>query len=227
MTYRYPDPLDVITSTLLESLDPDPAVWRSREEADLGPVLDALPGGGRVLDVGAGRGRLADRLADRFERVIALEPDPSRAEDCRRAVAGRANVTVVCADLAGAPLGEGEVDAVVCHHVLQHVPTGAVPTMLAGMRRVLRPGGTLVLVTTLTDGPDAFVALGRRGKAVTQRRISAGEFDMLAAGAGHLLPVHLFSEETLVRLLSAFPGVHVSPLPGSEDVLRSAVIVSR
>ncbi len=227
MTYRYPDTFDVITSTLIRSLDPDVEAWRSREASELAAVLAVIPPGRRVLDVGAGRGRLAVRLADSFASVVALEPDPSRAADCRRAVAARDNVAVVCANLPGARLGEGEFDAVVCHHVLQHVPTGVVPAMIERMRRVLRPGGTLVLVTALSDGPDVFVVLGRRGRAVTGRRISAGEFDALAAGGPGPLPVHLFAEATLRSHLSAFPAVDVRPLGGEGVLLSTLAVASR
>lgn len=223
MTYRYPDTFDLATSALI-ARHGDREAWRMREEEDLSAVLAALPDGGRVLDVGAGRGRLAIRLADRFETVVALEPDPERAAECEVAVSGMGNIAVVVADLLSAPLPESFFDAVVCHHVVQHVPVFVLPAMLERMRRLLVPGGALAIVTASATGDDELVALETAGGTVATRRVSPEEFDTLAAGGPGPLPVHLFADRTLRDHLSRFTAVDVTPL-GGEGVLRSALAV--
>lgn len=224
MTYRYPDTLDLVTSALIAQHG-DRETWRVREEKGLAAVLAALPHGGRVLDVGAGRGRLAARLAGRFDDVVALEPDPDRAAECAAAVSGMGNVAVVVADLLSAPLPESFFDAVVCHHVVQHVPVSVLPAMIDRMRRLLVPGGTLALVTALATGDDEFIALDTADGTVTTRRVSAEEFDTLAAGGPGPLPVHLFADRTLRSHLSLFSAVDTKA-HGGEGVLHSAVALA-
>jgi predicted SAM-dependent methyltransferase len=55
------------------------------------------------------------------------------------------NVDVV-ADLSKPlPFAEGEADLIYAAHVLEHFPTDVVPLLLADWRRVLRPGGLLLV----------------------------------------------------------------------------------
>lgn len=224
MTYRYPDALDLVTSTVIaEHGDHD--WWSRQEDEDLAAVVSVVPPGGRVLDVGAGRGRLAVRLAEHSDEVVAIEPDPERAAHCVKAVAGRGNVAVVAADLLSARLEESSFDAVVCHHVLQHVPVGAVPPMVERIRRLLVPGGTMVIVTALAPAGDEFLALDGEDGGVAIRTISSEEFATFAAGGPGPLPVHLFADETLRKLLSPFSAVDLRPLGGA-GVLRSVLVVA-
>jgi len=223
--YRYPDPLDVITSTLIGSIDPDGEAWRERELEELATVIDALPPGGRVLDVGAGHGRLAALLAGRFTSVVALEPDVARAAECSRRVATHDNVDVVAADIFVTSLEEGSFDAVVCHHVLQHVPSRSVPAMIERMHRLLAPGGTVVIVTAESEGPDEFVSLGVERGGVASGSLTEAEFDLLASGGPGALPVNRFAPSTLRRYLSGFGAVDLRSL-GGDGVLRSVLAVA-
>jgi 23S rRNA (adenine-N6)-dimethyltransferase len=52
-----------------------------------------------VLDLGAGRGLITERLAERCRRVIAVENDPGLAAGLRRRFASHSNVTIHEADL--------------------------------------------------------------------------------------------------------------------------------
>lgn len=52
----------------------------------------------------------------------------------------------VVADLSDPlPFADGEVDLIYAAHVLEHFPTDTVPRLLADWRRVLRPGGLLLV----------------------------------------------------------------------------------
>lgn len=69
----------------------------------------------------------------------------------------------LCADLRdGLPIDDASVDYAVAMHVLQDLPWDELPGVLAELRRVLRPGGTLRL--GLPDLDRAFDAY-RRGDA--------------------------------------------------------------
>ncbi|OYT67874.1 MAG: ribosomal RNA small subunit methyltransferase A [Candidatus Wolframiiraptor sp. EX4484-121] len=52
-----------------------------------------------VLDVGAGRGELTAKLAERAGKVIAVELDPELAEEARRRLRGYGNVELLVGDV--------------------------------------------------------------------------------------------------------------------------------
>lgn len=94
--------------------------------------------GGRILDVGCGRGLLAQALVDAGFRVCGT--DFSR--DATRGIDPRIDLRI-CASLAHAKLEAGSFDAVVVWHVLEHLTDPA--ETLDEIRRLLKPGGRLFL----------------------------------------------------------------------------------
>lgn len=104
-----------------------------------------------MVDLGCGRGYWLGRMSDWHLPVIGLEYDSVRAA----AAVGQAPVAV--ADAARLPLATGSVGLVWMIHVLHHLPDP--PAVLAEVRRVLRPGGHLVLAETVEDNPA--IRLGR------------------------------------------------------------------
>ncbi len=116
-----------------------------------------LPAGAqRVLDLGAGTGKLTRQLVARGLEVVALEPSGEMRELLEvaapqaRALAGSAEAI---------PLPDGSVDAVLAAQAWHWVDVSrAVPEVA----RVLRPGGRLGLVWNKRDERVAWVAeLGR------------------------------------------------------------------
>jgi MPBQ/MSBQ methyltransferase len=101
----------------------------------------------RVLDVGAGLGGPARRLAQRFGcRVTALDltADYCRvAEDLTRRTGLDGLVTVVQGDALELPFPDGSFDLVWTQHVAMNIEDK--PRLYRGMRRVLGPGGRLAL----------------------------------------------------------------------------------
>lgn len=97
---------------------------------------------GSVIEIGAGAGSSFPLYPPAVTHVLALEPD-----DYLRAVAGgqaataSVPVTVVAAAAENIPAKTGSADAVVASLVLCSVKDQA--AVLAEIRRVLRPGGTL------------------------------------------------------------------------------------
>jgi SAM-dependent methyltransferase len=114
--------------------------------------LARLAGAGPVLDLGCGRGYWMEHMADRAIPAVGLEHDPVRAAQARR------HGPVVSGDGARLPLVDASVSLVWCLHVLHHLPEPA--QVLAEVRRVLRPGGSLVLAETVEDNP--LLRAGRR-----------------------------------------------------------------
>lgn len=93
---------------------------------------------GRLLDVGCGTGDLAAIFGRHGWSVAGIEPSSAAAEHARAV-----GVEAVAGTLADAPWEDGEFDAILFNHSLEHIddPAGAV----ADAARLLRPGGLLAI----------------------------------------------------------------------------------
>jgi len=119
--------------------------------------LERLPEGAKVLNVGAGgdvAGVLAVHAGRRPFRVTSLDIDPGRGPD-------------IVGDVAEYDFGKRRFDAVVMCEVLEHVREPA--RAIENVRRVLRPGGVLVLSTPFIfpvhDQPEDYYRFTQYGLA--------------------------------------------------------------
>jgi ubiquinone/menaquinone biosynthesis C-methylase UbiE len=97
---------------------------------------------GRVIEIGAGNGRMFAHYPPGVTEVVAVEPEPRlRAAAGVAARTAPVPVTVVDGLAEALPGADGEFDAAVAALVLCSVPDQAVA--LAEIRRVLRTGGQL------------------------------------------------------------------------------------
>lgn len=112
----------------------------------------------RVLEIAAGTGRVTRRLLERplRELVVTDLNEPMLAE-ARRRVGDDPRASWRTADAQELPFPDASFDAVVCAFCLMFVPDKA--RALGEMRRVLRPGGTLLLTTwdSLANNPASLV----------------------------------------------------------------------
>jgi SAM-dependent methyltransferase len=96
---------------------------------------------GRILDLGAGTGRFSDALGrSRGARVVACEPSAAMRAVFRANCPG---VVVVAGTAEAPPFRAGAFDAVWASQVIHHV--GDLPAFAVNLRRVLRPGGHLLI----------------------------------------------------------------------------------
>ncbi len=137
----------------------------------------------RVLDIGTGTGRLLEVLG--ADAAAALGIDASRAmlalARTRLHGAGLSRCAVRLADMYRLPLADSGFDIALLQMVLHYAedPAGA----LAEAARVLRPGGTLVVIDLARhDRADLVARLAHRWPGFTDTAIAG-----LMAGAG-LLP---------------------------------------
>lgn len=98
--------------------------------------------GKRVLDAGCGHGPLMVALRDRGALVTGFDLSPAMIRIARNRLGSVSDVRV--ADLAAPlPYNDNEFDIVTCSLVLHYVQDWA--PALAELRRVLKPGGRLVI----------------------------------------------------------------------------------
>ena len=112
-------------------------------------MLEALPEGSDVVELGCGPGAFTRLYASRSRSVIATDFAPHMVEAAARALAGYPNVSVRTADAAATGLPDGSADAVVAMNLIHIVPDP--PAVLAEAYRLLRPRGTLVVSSYAAD----------------------------------------------------------------------------
>ena len=127
-----------------------------------------LPGRryGRVLEVGCGTGFFLLNLcqAGFVDEAHACDISAGMLAACRDN-ARRLDIAVRTAagDAESLPYGDGEFDLVVGHAFLHHLPDPA--AALVEMRRVLRPGGAMLLAGEPTRLGDRIAAVAKRAAA--------------------------------------------------------------
>ncbi|AVV43065.1 methyltransferase domain-containing protein [Streptomyces sp. ID05-04B] len=133
----------------------------------------------RVLDVGMGQGTQALRLARLGHQVTGLEQDAIMVAAAREALKGepegiRERMRIIEGDGrdTGVHFLPGSFDVVLCHGVLMYVE--APDALLAGLARMLAPGGLLSLLVRNGD------ALAMRAGLAQDWAGALGSFDTVA-----------------------------------------------
>ena len=131
----------------------DPETARAELEGLFGR-LDADPRGGICVEVGCGPGRMTGVLAERFDRVVAVDVSEGMLERARSAVtAPNVDFRLVAGDRLET-VEDVIADTLVCYLVLQHLPERRVVLRyLREFARVLSPGGSaFVQLPVMDDG---------------------------------------------------------------------------
>jgi ubiquinone/menaquinone biosynthesis C-methylase UbiE len=131
---------------LADKLD-DPSRYRYVSADELVGALD-LTGDETVLDVGSGTGFYTDDVALATSRVLALDIQPVM-HGLYRENGVPDGVSLLTAAADGLPLADASVDAAVSTMTYHEFAT---PDSLADLRRILVPGGRLVVADWSADG---------------------------------------------------------------------------
>ena len=107
-------------------------------------LLAHVPERARVLDVGCGEGAFSAALAEAGARPVAVDVSDEPLRRLRRRFPELADVRRA-AEGEPLPVGDDEVDAVWAGEVVEHVVD--VGAFCSELRRVLKPGGPLILTT--------------------------------------------------------------------------------
>lgn len=181
----------------------------------------------RVLEVGAGNGRLLERLAARFPRAGFQAIEPGRAA----AAAARARGLEVRSTPVEA-LDREAFDLIYAVTVLEHVASPS--AFLAALRRALRPGGSLVLVQPTQDraGSDVLFVdhLHHFGSAHLAAYARLTGYDETCREIGHpLMPSFSLHVWRRAEADAAAPAWSAPPLPtrGLENLRAAAGDMAR
>jgi 2-polyprenyl-3-methyl-5-hydroxy-6-metoxy-1,4-benzoquinol methylase len=178
-------------------------------------LLAHVHAGERVLDVGCAEGRFTAALADAGSLAVGIEV---AEEPLRRARSRRPDLDLRVVSPDGAwGLADSSFDAVWAGEVIEHVADTA--GWLSEVRRVLRPGG-LLLLSTPAHGPLSLLHLALSPRAF------AVHFD---PRSDHL---RFYSRATLAELLGEFGFAEVAfsalgGLPGARRTLLVAACRTR
>jgi SAM-dependent methyltransferase len=185
-------------------------------------ALEPAPGP-RVLDLGAGTGKLTATLVALGADVVAVEPDPAMLTELCRALPA---VRALPGSAEAIPLPDASVDAVLAGHALHWFDMALAGPEIA---RVLAPGGILAgLWNVIDDRVDWVAGLERvSGSAAIGPRDTLGRWraetaDAHLPGLGHLARFgspeqaefphgHRRTADSLVATLATKAGLLVMP----------------
>ncbi|MEV4120942.1 class I SAM-dependent methyltransferase [Micromonospora sp. NPDC049645] len=185
-------------------------------------ALEPAPGL-RVLDLGAGTGKLSATLVALGADVVSVEPDPAMLTELRRALP---SVRALAGSAEAIPLPDASVDAVLAGNALHWFDMAAAGPEMA---RVLTPGGVLAGLWNIMDDRIDWVAAleGVSGSAAigprdTLRSWRTATRDMLVPRTGSSAPFgsteqvefphgQRRSADSLVATLATRAGMLVMP----------------
>jgi ubiquinone/menaquinone biosynthesis C-methylase UbiE len=189
--------------------------------AELERVLGRpLPTNCTVVDVGAGTGNVAIKLAmsGRFDRIIAADISEGMLAQARAsAQAAGCSIETVQTDMARLPFEDESIDLVVGCAVLHHLPDPV--AFMAEVKRVLKPGGSCIFI----GEPSTW------GKRIIETLklplVSANRVYKLVSGRPGIqwehdnIDVHTFSISDVMRMTVSYQNVRLVPEGFLETVL--------
>lgn len=177
---------------------------------------------GRVLDAGAGRGAYRDLLLRHADEYVGMD-------------IGKSSATSVIGDAQRLPFADASFDTVFCSQVLEHVPEPWLA--LAEFRRVLKPGGKLILsvphISWLHNEPHDYYRYTRHGLNFLLQRVGWQDSFIVPAGGflslfGHIvstLMINLtFDLPLLHKLVMCFNRLFVKAIAFVDDSLEKEKI---
>lgn len=175
-------------------------------------ALAALGSGSRVLDIGAGTGRVATAFASLGCQVVALEPAVKMLAELRRKAAGQP-VRIVAGEGARLPFPRSFFDAVVVARVLYVMADWQ--AVLREAHDALKPGGCILHEWGNGDAQETWVQVRERLRTLFQE---AGVEHPFHPGARTEAEVDAYLEHLDVIRSAVVPGG-----PGPSLTLRQFV----
>lgn len=110
-------------------------------------LLNQLPSScSRVLDIGCGTGEFSRLLAERADRVVAIDLSPKMIEVAQQRSKQHTNIDFQVADILKWEFPVEQFDAIVSIATVHHLP---LENLLPNLKAALKPGGKLAILDLL------------------------------------------------------------------------------
>lgn len=108
-------------------------------------LLEAVPRGASILEIGSGTGELLLKLANIAGKIVGVDHSPAMLDESRRKVAERGvgDIELRLGEMNHLPLPDRSVDCVVVNMVLHHAVDPL--AVMTEIKRVLKDGGLLLI----------------------------------------------------------------------------------
>ena len=120
------------------------------------PLKRAIGGrlGARLLDVACGTGQFLRQVKTNYPRlhVTGLDLSPHYLDVARLTLQAWSRVALVQGAAEAMPFADAQFDAVACIYLFHELPPRVRRAVVDEVRRVLKPGGTLIFVDSLQTG---------------------------------------------------------------------------
>jgi ubiquinone/menaquinone biosynthesis C-methylase UbiE len=190
------------------------AARRYEDACDRVALRALLPAKGRrLIEVGAGFGRLAAEYAG-YDEVVLLDSSEVHVAAAGDALAADPRYRVILGDALALPYPDGYFDAAVCVRVLHHFENPA--PLLAELGRVIRPGGVLVLE----------YANKRNLKSIARRLAGRQRWSPFGAGSVAYKPFHYDHAPVDVRRALRRAGLRIDRLRAA-SLFRLPILARR
>lgn len=113
-------------------------------------------GAARLLDIGCGTGRFLREVKANYPRlhVTGLDLSPHYLAVARRELAAWSRARLVEGAAEAMPFADRQFDVATCIYLFHELPPRVRRAVVGEVARVLRPGGTLILVDSLQKGDE-------------------------------------------------------------------------
>jgi len=179
----------------------------------------------KVLEIGCGPGTFTRALSKKHKgEIIGLDLDANFINFCNQKKIDH-NLEYVQGNALDLPFKDNSFDVITSHTIIEHVPN---ELFLEEHLRVLKPGGTAVVMTVRTEGRIEYDSDEATDREKTLMTVVGKAFDNMCEDIS--IGEHSSAPEEILKLMTSldFKSIQLEVLPylmcGDNDIDRSQII---